>query len=313
MKKEELYYDSRDGIHKIHALRYLPEGQPVGIVQIVHGMAEHIGRYEELAQFLTQRGYVVTGEDHLGHGGSSAQGEPYGYFCEQDPATVLVRDVHRLKKMTQELFPGLPYVILGHSLGSFILRSYLMKYGTGIDGALLLGTGSRSAPEVLAGKLLAGLQSAGASGEGERMPLDQLPVRTYLKRIPDPCTPDDWLTGCPEEVDGYRKDEACGFVLTINGFRTLFELVSRIQDKKRLPSIPKDLPIHLMAGLDDPVGNYGHGVQKVYEAYQAAGLQNVTMKLYPEDRHELLHEKDRENVMEDIAAWLQEICTKGRS
>ena len=142
MIKEEFYFDSRDGESRIHAVRYTPDdGNVKGIVQVVHGMAEYVERYENLAEFLTARGILVTGEDHLGHGKSVAEGGTYGYFCEQDPATVVVRDVHRLKKITEESYPEVPYVILGHSMGSFITRNYLCRYGKGVDGAVIVGTG----------------------------------------------------------------------------------------------------------------------------------------------------------------------------
>ena len=142
MIKEEFYFDSRDGENRIHAVRYTPDdGNVRGIVQIVHGMAEYVERYENLAEFLTKRGILVTGEDHLGHGKSVSEGGSFGYFCEQDPATVVVRDVHRLKKITEEQHPQVPYIILGHSMGSFIARNYLCRYGSGIDGAVIVGTG----------------------------------------------------------------------------------------------------------------------------------------------------------------------------
>lgn len=145
MIKEEFYFDSRDGESCIHAVRYTPDdGNVKGIVQVVHGMAEYVERYENLAEFLTARGILVTGEDHLGHGKSVAEGGTYGYFCEQDPATVVVRDVHRLKKITEESYPEVPYVILGHSMGSFITRNYLCRYGKGVDGAVIVGTGMQS-------------------------------------------------------------------------------------------------------------------------------------------------------------------------
>ena len=129
VKKEEFTFDSRDGATKIHAVRWVPEGKVVCILQIIHGMAEYVERYEQLAQYLGEKGILVTGDDHLGHGKSVGEEGAYGYFCEQDPATVVVRDVHRLKKITQEEYPGIPYVILGHSMGSFILRNYLFRYG----------------------------------------------------------------------------------------------------------------------------------------------------------------------------------------
>ena len=153
MKKEEFTFASRDNVTKIHAVRWLPESENIqGIIQIVHGMAEYVERYEELAEFLTGKGYLVTGEDHLGHGKSVPEGGVKGYFCEQDPATVVVRDVHRLKKMTQELYPGVPYFILGHSMGSFITRNYIYRYGTGIQGAIIMGTGMQSLCTCLLGK-----------------------------------------------------------------------------------------------------------------------------------------------------------------
>ena len=150
MIKEEFYFDSRDGENRIHAVRYTPDaGNVRGIVQIVHGMAEYVERYENLAEFLTKRGILVTGEDHLGHGKSVSEGGSFGYFCEQDPATVVVRDVHRLKKITEEQYPQVPYIILGHSMGSFIARNYLCRYGSGIGGAVIVGTGMQPAGLIL--------------------------------------------------------------------------------------------------------------------------------------------------------------------
>ena len=143
VKKEEFTFDSRDGSTKLHAVRWTPSGKVICILQIVHGMAEYVERYEALALYLGEKGILVTGDDHLGHGKSVGERGAYGYFCDQDPATVVVRDVHRLKKITQEEYPGVPYVILGHSMGSFILRNYLFRYGSGIQGAIICGTGSQ--------------------------------------------------------------------------------------------------------------------------------------------------------------------------
>lgn len=154
MKKEEFYFESHDNVSRIHALRYTPDdGNVKAVVQIVHGMAEYVERYEEFAQYLTDRGYAVTGENHLGHGKSVGEGG-YGYFCEQDPATVVVRDVHSLKELTKRTFPSVPYIILGHSMGSFILRNYLCRYGDGIDGAVIMGTGMQSKGLLAAARVL---------------------------------------------------------------------------------------------------------------------------------------------------------------
>ena len=158
VKKEEFTFDSRDGNTKLHAVRWTPSGKVICILQIVHGMAEYVERYEGLAKYLGEKGILVTGDDHLGHGKSVGEDGTYGYFCEQDPATVVVRDVHRLKKLTQEEYPGVPYVILGHSMGSFILRNYLFRYGSGIQGAIICGTGSQPPLLVKVSKALAGIQ-----------------------------------------------------------------------------------------------------------------------------------------------------------
>ena len=305
MKREEFYFDSRDNSSKIYAVRWTPEsGNVIGIVQIVHGMAEYAGRYEELAAFLTDRGFVVTGEDHLGHGKSVGEDGLKGYFCEQDPATVVVRDVHRLKKMTQELYPGVPYFILGHSMGSFILRNYICRYGTGISGALILGTGMQPGALLVFARALTAIVGA---FKGQKHPssfINNCAFGSYNKRISDPATPFDWLSRDEEKVQAYIADENCGFVFTVNGFKTLFTLISRIRKKKNLENVPEKLPIFMASGEEDPVGDYGRGVQKSYDSLRAAGVEDITLKLYPKDRHELMNEADRESIMEDIAEWL---------
>ena len=158
MKKEEFYFLSRDNETKIHAVKWIPDTEPVCILQVVHGMAEYVERYERLAKLLTDNGILVTGEDHLGHGKSLGADGCKGYFCRKDAATVVVRDVHRLKKTVQEQYPGIPYLIMGHSMGSFILRNYLCRYGTGIDGAVVMGTGMQPKAMVCVAKAVAKLQ-----------------------------------------------------------------------------------------------------------------------------------------------------------
>lgn len=305
MKKEEFYFDSRDNDTKLHAVRWMPDSENVaGIVQIVHGMAEYVERYEELAAYLTDRNFVVTGEDHLGHGKSVPEGGQQGYFCEQDPATVVVRDVHRLKKMTQELYPGVPYFILGHSMGSFITRNYICRYGTGIDGALILGTGMQSAGLLLASKTVAAIEGAFRGQRHVSRMMDKAAFGAYNRRIAEKRTDYDWLSRDAERVDAYIADPDCGFVFTVNGFKTLFALISRAKKPENLRKIPAELPIFMASGAEDPVGNYGKGVERAYRSLQGVGVRDLTLKLYPEDRHELMNEPDREQVMADIAEWL---------
>ncbi|MGN0402423.1 MAG: alpha/beta fold hydrolase [Acetatifactor sp.] len=314
MVKEEFTYDSRDGKSQLHAVRYLPEETEEirGVVQIVHGMAEYIERYEELAQFLTGKGFVVTGEDHLGHGRSVGRRGRYGYFCEQDPATVLVRDVHRLKKMTQALYPGIPYVLLGHSMGSFLVRNYMFRYGTGINGAIVLGTGVQSSVFLRVCKAITFTQKVFWGSAHVSKFIHRLAFKDYNRAISNPRTPNDWLTRDEKRVDSYNADPHCGFVFTVNGFSTLFELLSRLNEQENLARIPKELPILMLSGSEDPVGDYGKGVQKVYEGLTSVGLKNIKMKIYEGDRHELVNELNRDEVMDDIYSWLEDTVLNGK-
>lgn len=305
MKKEELYFDSRDGVHKLHAVRYIPEeGGITGVVQIVHGMTEYVERYEEFAEYLVRKGFVVTGNDHLGHGKSVAEGEPYGYFCEQDPATVLVRDVHRLKKLTQTVYPDVPYIILGHSMGSFILRNYLCRYGTGIDGAIILGTGMQPKAALGFVKALVGIQKCIFGSKHVCKMIDKMVFGFSNKYFRPNRTSADWLSRNTENVDRYIADPLCSFVFTANGFSTLFELISRVWNRENLEKIPQTLPIFIASGGDDPVGEFGKGVQRTYDSLKDVGVENIVMKLYDKDRHEVLKEDDREFVMQDIYNWM---------
>jgi alpha-beta hydrolase superfamily lysophospholipase len=312
MKKEEFFYDSRDGKSQLHAVRYLPdEPEKIrGVVQIVHGMAEYFERYEEFAQFLTDRGIVVTGEDHLGHGKSVGKDGKYGYFCEQDPATVLVRDAHRLKKNTQALFPGVPYVIMGHSMGSFIVRNYMFRYGTGISAAIVMGTGMQPKALVNVSKAVAALQQLFCGSGHVSHLLDRLAFGGYTKGIENPKTSFDWLSRDAGRVDRYVEDPLCGFVFTVNGFRTLFELLARLNREENIERIPKSLPVYMVSGTADPVGDYGRGVRRVYDSFREAGMENVSLKLYEGARHELLNETNRSEVMQDIYRWLEETVLK---
>ncbi len=310
MKKTDFYFDSRDGLTKIHAVRYEPkdealtDGKPVAILQIAHGMAEYIERYEETAKYFTERGFVVTGADHLGHGGSVGMDGCFGYFCEQDPATVVVRDVHRLKKMTQELYPGVPYFILGHSLGSYMVRNYICRYGTGIQGALLLGTGQNSSVQLAGVKALAVEQKCFGGDKRKSQVLHNLVFGGVNKRIENPKSEFDWLTFNEENVAKYNADERCGFMFTVNGFATLFELVARCLKKENLEKIPKELPIILLSGAEDPIGNYGAGVDAVMDSYDEVGMLDVSSILYEGARHEILNEEVGVQVMEDIYEWI---------
>ena len=307
MVKEEFYFDSRDGISKLHAVRYTPDGDEEvrGVVQIVHGMAEYVERYEEFAEYLTSKGFVVTGEDHMGHGKSVGKDGKFGYFCEQDPATVLVRDVHRLKKITQELYPNVPYIIMGHSMGSFIVRNYMYRYGTGINAAVIMGTGMQPKNLLSVSKTLARVQKLFFGSRHVSELINCLAFGLYNNEIKQPDTPFDWLSRDKERVARYIDDPLCGFTFTVNGFATLFELISRLHLQENLERIPKELPVLFISGAADPVGDYGKGVSRAYDSLQSVGLKNMRIKMYEGARHELLNETNRSTVFQDICSWIE--------
>ena len=307
MKKEEFYFDSRDGETGIHGIRWMPDegaGKAKGIIQIIHGMEEYVGRYEDFAKFMTDHGFIVTGEDHLGHGDTVTEGGTYGYFCKQDPATVIVRDVHRLKKITQDKFPGLPIIIMGHSMGSFIARNYIYRYGTGINMAIIMGTGSTPGSVLNLGTFLSKVTGLFKGEKSKAKLISSMGFGGYFKKIPERRTDYDWLSANEKNVDAYIADPKCGFGFTANGYLALFELMKRMQKDVNVDAVPKDLPLYFVSGEDDPVGNYGEGVKQAAETYKNAGVRDVTVKLYKGDRHEILNEDDKETVKEDILKWI---------
>ena len=302
--KREFQYPSRDGVTQIHAIEWEPEGEIHAVMQLCHGMVEFIDRYDAFAKYLNEHGIYVVGHDHLGHGKSVSEGGSFGYFCEQDPATVVVRDVHRLKKITEEQHPQVPYIILGHSMGSFIARNYLCRYGSGIDGAVIVGTGMQSSGLIFASKAMAGIQKLFCGSKHVSHFIDKAAFGGYNKRIDSPRTSSDWLSRNTDNVDRYIADELCGFTFTVNGFQTLFELIRRLQKQENLEKVPQNLPILMVSGAEDPVGDYGKGVHKACNSLKRAGVKNITVKLYENDRHELLNEDDAETAMEDIWQWI---------
>lgn len=312
VRKEELTYKSRDRQTMLHAIRWIPEGEPKAILQIIHGMQEYIDRYDEFANYLAERGIIVIGNDHLGHGGSVGTKGTYGYFCKNDPATVLVRDAHRLKKMTQEDYPGIPCFILGHSFGSFVAREYITRYGTGIKGAIIQGTAFMPSGTV---NSLSGLVSFLQVLMGDKYRsnmVNNMAFKGYLKKIPNPRTNQDWLSHNEESVNKYIADPACNFVFTLNGFKTMAELLKRVQDVDKMEDIPKKLPILITGGKEDPVGNYGEALEKLYGIYKnELGIENVELKIYDGMRHELQQEIGREKVYEDQYGWLMKVIESG--
>ncbi|MCR4762455.1 MAG: lysophospholipase [Lachnospiraceae bacterium] len=311
IRTEEMRYDSRDRETRIYAKKWIPEGEPKAILQIVHGMSEAIERYDEYATWMAERGIMVIGNDHLGHGKTKTEKGTWGYFCKRDPATVLVRDVHRLKKIVQEERPGVPIIIMGHSMGAMIAREYISRYGTGVSGAILQATGMQNMSTVRAASVLAKIIGGVCGDQYQSKLVNGIAFGHYNDRIPKPCPASAWLSHNEENIKKYENDPAYGFIFTINGFLTLAELIRRTQDEDDMYNIPKRLPILLACGTEDPTGGYGEGVRKLYEEYRnTCHIEDVTLKLYDGMRHEIHNELGREQVYEDEYAFVMRVAGK---
>lgn len=305
MIKKVLYFDSGDGKSKIYAVQYMPKDKEVvGVIQIACGMAEHMGRYEVLAEAMVQKGFVVTGHDYLGHGKTLTEDAVRGYFCEEDPATVVVEDVHTLHQLTAQAYPEVPYVLMGHSMGSFVVRNYMSRYGQELSAVVLLGTAMQGKGLILFGKSLNGIQKLLFGTKHVSKLLNYLSLGGNIKHFQPARTPSDWLTRDERIVDLYNEDPLCGFLFTENGFEALFELISRMNRLEDIQNIPKELPVLIMSGAEDPVGGFGKGPEKLYKLLNKVGLTNVHFQLYEGGRHELLNEINRESIIKDIYEWI---------
>ncbi len=298
-KIEEFTYPSSDGQHSVHAVLWLPEsGQPRAVVQLVHGICEYILRYDPFAQYLTEHGIAVCGNDHLGHGKTARGPEEYGYFTDWFH---LVKDVRALRVKMGERFPTLPYFLLGHSMGSFVARTYLIDYPGTLTGCLLSGTGQEGAATVAAGKLLTSL---GDPHKVNKL-FYSLSIGAYNRAFKPARTPSDWICRDEKVVDAYLADPLCSFQTTAGMNHAMMTGLQYIAKAENLAKMGKDTPVLFFAGDQDPVGAMGKGVQKVAGWFREAGVKDVAVKLYPGGRHEMLNELNKAEVFADVLSWLE--------
>lgn len=319
MKTTTITYASRDNASTVRALMWEPDevasgGEaPRGLVQIVHGMSEHVERYEGFASFLCEQGFAVCANDHIGHGKSVSSAEDLGHMPLEVGEDVLVADVQTLRELALERLSqrcdmrvsGIPYVIFGHSMGSFITRVFLTRHAFGVRAAVLCGTGHQPRPLSAAGKALTGSL---AKKHGERYVselVDGMGVGGYGRAIKDAETDLDWLATDPEVVAEYQRDPLCGQKFTVGAYHVLTSLVSDATDLRLARRVPHALPLLFVSGDQDPVGECGAGVHRAAEMYRKAGVESVTEKLYPGMRHEILNEPVKGEVHRDVLAWLE--------
>lgn len=307
MIKQEFTFLSTDKKTNIHAIKWIPESNEYkAILQITHGMVEYIERYELFGEFMTANGFMVVGHDHIGHGESVVSKEDWGYFAAENPSDILIEDMHKLRSIIQEENPGIAYFMFGHSMGSYMLRKYLAKYNDNLRGAVICGTGHSPEGTTKMGltviRILRKLK-------GERHRSQFVANLTYDKPykkfdVTGKNPENSWLTRDVEIVKKYYSDPKCTFLFTLNGYQGLLEAVLFDCRQENIDLIPNKLPIFIISGSQDPVGNLGVGVKTVYDMFKASGKEDLTYKIYENYRHEILNEIGKEQVYDDVLAWL---------
>lgn len=295
---------STNGKTNIHVRRCTPDGEIRGVVQIAHGIAEHVERYDAFAQFLAGKGYLVVANDHLGHGQSINSPEDIGFFGETGGWDLAVSDMHKLYEATHAQFGSLPYFLFGHSMGSFLARTYIIRYPDDLTGAVICGTGQQSGLIVAGGKMMGTMECRKNGPRYKSEKLNAMAFGSYNKGYAEHRTDYDWLSRDPAVVDRYIADPLCGFIPSAGLFTDMMCGLQFIGKAANLSAMRKTLPVFLIAGEKDPVGEYGKGVRRVFDMFRKAGMQDVTIKLYPDCRHEILNELNKDEVMNDVAAWL---------
>lgn len=306
MQKEVFYIPSSNGKNRLYCVHWKPDVPVRAVLQITHGMVEYIERYEPLAQALTEAGIAVMGHDHLGHGRTAADEGELGFFAETNGEKAMLKDIHRLTVTAKKCYPDLPCFLMGHSMGSFFTRRYITLYGQELDGVILMGTGWVSETMATVGWVLSGVISRLMGGRYRSRLLVKLTLGAYEQTFRDEGMRNAWLSREREAVEAYNKDPFCNFAFTVSAYHDFFTVLRDLAREKQFGRIPKDLPVFFLSGDKDPVGSFGVGVEKAYESIRHLGVQDVTLKLYENDRHELVNETDRAQVYEDIRQWLED-------
>ena len=254
MKKNEFTYLSADGKNRIHAIEWIPDRRPRAILQIAHGMIEFIDRYDRFASFLTDYDFYVTGNDHLGHGLTAENNEDLGFFNESRGNEYVIKDIDQLRAITKEKYPDIPYFVMGHSMGSFLMRQYIEMHGEGLSGAIIMGTGTQPEGVLKMGKALCSLIGSIRGKRYRSKLVDFMAFASNNKGIPNPRTTHDWLTKDTQVVDRYLKNPLNTFRFTVQAYYDMFSGIEYCQKKENIERIPKSLPILVVSGAEDPVG-----------------------------------------------------------
>jgi alpha-beta hydrolase superfamily lysophospholipase len=276
---------------------------PKAMLHIFHGMAEHAGRYREFAEYLNNNGVIVYASDHRGHGKTAGIVEELGYIGE-DGFNTIVEDKHLIFEQMKWEHPALPMFLLGHSFGSFLAQEYVIRYESELNGVMLLGSAVQKGPQVYAGILISYFEKLIFGERKQSKLLNKLSFGSYNRKTKDKVHKFAWLSTDKKEVIKYDEDSFCGSVFTTSFYYYFLNGLVRLYKKNRLISVPKELPIYIISGDEDPVGAYGKLVKKLFNLYKKIGVKDVKMKLYPGSRHEILNEVNKNEVYEDLLSWL---------
>ena len=304
---ESFYFTSSTG-NKVYAQKCINKDvtEYKGIIQLVHGMQEHIGRYDEFANLLSECGYIVVGHDHLGHGNTVKKEDDFGYFADKDGWDRLVEDIHILQNQIQKQYPNLPYVIMGHSMGSLLVRTYVTKYKDNLSGMIISGTSGQKGGLLILGKMLTKLIMLFKGKRYKSKVLEYLVTGSFNKKFKPNRTNADWTTRDEGVVDKYQKDPKCGKNFTAIAYYDLLNGTYYLSKQKNINKTLK-IPVLIFSGDKDPVGENAKGVIRVYNMLKKAGLDKVKIRLFKDGRHEMLNEINKEEVYYLILDWLKEI------
>ena len=304
MKKYTEKIASTDSKNNLNVIIWETEKEPIGVLQIVHGMAEYIDRYDNFAKYMTEQGFNVIGHDHLGHGHSVSDERDYGFFAEENGDKIIIEDMHSVTQYAREKWEELPNFILGHSMGSFCLRQYLTKYSNDVFGAIIMGTGWIPSAAALLGKTIATNTCKSKGSHTVNPLLIKLTLEPYNKPFAPARTNCDWLSRDEKQVDLYVNDKLCGFDFTAGAYKDFFTVLEKIAKNRQLIGMRKSLPILITSGSVDPVGGK-KACEKLNAQYKRCGIDDVTLKLWENDRHEILNELDKSDVYRYICNWLK--------
>lgn len=303
--REDFKFKSADGVTDIHCVKWGVKN-PKAILQVAHGMSEFIERYEEFAKYFNEKGILVVGNDHIGHGASIAKDKAPMYFGGENSWGCVVDDLFTLYERTKKEYPDIPYYVFGLSLGSFLMRALIINYTEGIDGAILVGTSKATKLEIMLGKFMAERERKKYGDDVTTDTINDLTFGTYNKKFSPTKTEMDWLCSNEEALDAFLADKRRGKSFTVGLFRELLNVMSYSGDMNNINKMNKTMPILLMSGEKDPVGGFTKSIKKLEEAYKKCGIKDVELKIYPELRHDILNEIGREKVFDDISAWIEE-------